>query len=263
MGSRDRRFAGKVALVTGAGAGIGQAIAGALAAEGAAVAINDRDPALVDAVVAGVRAAGGQALTAAASVADPAAVAGMVGAVVDAAGRIDILVNNAGVVRPAMVTKMTDEEWTAVLDVNLRGAFHCLREVGKHFLGRGRAEPDAKVVGKVVNVTSIAALRGTVGQLNYAAAKAGLIGATLAAAREWAPQRILVNAVAFGVVATTMTAKLRGDPKLSKLYLEQIPLGRFAEIADVVPPVLFLAGPDSDYVTGTVLNVSGGFVIGG
>jgi 3-oxoacyl-[acyl-carrier protein] reductase len=253
---------GRVALVTGAGAGIGRAVAEALARAGARVAVNDRDPALVEAAVAGIREAGGEARGAPGSVAEPETVAAMVADVLAAWERIDVLVNNAGVVRPALLGRMSDPDWRAVLDVNLTGAFHCLREVTRHFQARGAREPEARVVGKVVNVTSVAALRGTVGQVNYAAAKAGVIGLTLAAARELAPHRVLVNAVAFGVVATAMTERLRTDPKLARLYLEQIPLGRFAELADVVPPVLFLAGPGSDYVTGTVLNVSGGFVIG-
>lgn len=259
--ARDR-FAGKVVLVTGAGAGIGLAIGEAFAAEGAAVAVNDRDAGLVSAAVEAIRGRGGLALPAVASVADAAAVARMVEGVVGEAGRLDVLVNNAGVVRPAMATKMADADWDLVLDVNLTGAFYCTREAGRHFLARAKADPAARTIGKVVNVTSVAALRGTVGQVNYAAAKAGLIGLTLAAAREWAPFRVLVNAVAFGVVATQMTETIRTDEKLAKRYLDQIPLGRFAEVDEVVPPVLFLASPESDYVTGTVLNVSGGMVIG-
>ncbi len=256
------RFSGKVALVTGAGSGIGLAIAEAFAAAGATVAVNDRDGGLVEAAVARIRDTGGRAHPAVASVSDSGDVARMVEGILGVVGRLDILVNNAGVVRPALATRMTDADWDVVLDVNLTGAFNCLREAGKHFLARARGEPTARAVGKVVNVTSVAALRGTVGQVNYAAAKAGLIGLTLAAAREWAPFRVLVNAVALGVVSTRMTEKIRTDEKLAKVYLDQIPLGRFAEVDEVVPPVLFLASPESDYVTGTVMNVSGGFHIG-
>lgn len=172
-------------------------------------------------------------------------------------GTIDVLVNNAGMIRPAMIEKMTEEEWAAVLAVNLTGVFHCTQAVGRQFLRRAREAPQT-CNGKIVNVTSVAGLRGTIGQVNYAAAKAGVVAVTMSAAREWGRHGINVNCVAFGLVETRMTEKIRTDAKLRDRYIAEIALGRTAKPEDVAPAVLFLASREADYVTGQVLRVCGG-----
>jgi 3-oxoacyl-[acyl-carrier protein] reductase len=157
-----------------------------------------------------------------------------------------------------MIEKMSEDDWNAVVGVHLSGAFHCTQVVGREFLRRARERPDPVCNGKIVNVTSVAGLRGSVGQINYAAAKAGVVGLTMSAAREWGRYAINVNCVAFGLVETRMTERIRSDPKFKDQYLREIALGRYAKPEDVAPAVLFLASSDADYVTGQVLRVCGG-----
>jgi 3-oxoacyl-[acyl-carrier protein] reductase len=170
-------------------------------------------------------------------------------------GDIDGLVNNAGIVRAAMINKMTLEQWNEVIDVNLSGVFQCLQAVGTYFLDRGRSG------GSIVNVSSDAGRRGTIGQINYGAAKSGVLGLTMSAAREWAKYRIRVNSLCFGVVETPMTAKILSD-QFKERTLGMIPMGYWAKPEEVAPPVCFLMSDAASYITGQHLSVNGGYHIG-
>jgi 3-oxoacyl-[acyl-carrier protein] reductase len=252
------RFQDKVAIITGSGRGIGAAIARTLAAEGAHVVVTDVDGRSAEETATAIRSARGSAISCIADVADRGQIEHMVSECLRAFGTIDILVNNAGITRTAMIHKMTDEAWDQVLAVNLTGVFHCTQIVGRVFMEKAREAPDAVTNGKIINITSVAGLRGTIGQINYAAAKAGVVGITMSAAREWGRYGVNVNCIAFGLVETDMTEKIRTDPKFRDRYLQEITLRRYAKPEDVAPAVLFLASSDADYITGQVLNVCGG-----
>lgn len=243
-------LAGRTILVTGAAQGIGRAIAEGAVREGARVVALDREAMALDASDA--------LLPLACDVADAAAVKVAVAHAVDWAGHIDGLVNNAGITRPALIERMQPDQWDAVIAVNLSGSFHLLQAVGRHMIKGVRA--GAGRTNAIVNIASDAGRRGTVGQINYGAAKAGVIGMTMSAAREWARHGIRVNAVSFGVVATPMTETIRQE-KFRDTYLSQIPLGRFAEPAEVAKPVLFLLSGAASYITGQTLGVNGGYDI--
>ncbi len=241
-------LAGRTAFVTGSTRGIGLAIARALHAAGARVAVVGRALERARAVAAelGEGAAGvGCDVTSADEV--QAAVA----AAEQALGPIDILVNNAGLTRDNILLRLTDEDWDAVLDANLKGAFHTTRAVIKGMMKR-RA-------GRIVNITSVVGLTGNKGQANYAASKAGLIGFTKSVAREYASRGVLANCVAPGFIATDMTAALPDDARAT--LLQDIALGRLGQPDDVAGAVLFLASDLAGYVTGQVLVVDGGMVI--
>lgn len=244
--------------MTGAGRGIGAAIARGFAAEGARVIVADIDASSAEGVVAEIRERGGTALSRRLDVADHAQVESVVDECVRAFGAVDVLVNNAGITRAAMIQKMTAEEWEQVLAVNLTGVFYCTQVAGRRMIERAARPGAGTANGKIVNVSSVAGLRGTIGQINYAASKAGVISVTMSAAREWGRYGINVNCVAFGLVETEMTQTIRSDPKFREQYLQQIALRRFARPEDVVPAVLFLASSESDYITGQVLSVCGG-----
>ena len=243
---------GKTALVTGASRGIGRAIALCLAAEGARVAINYAgNVGAAEKVKTAIEAAGGTAILCQADIADSAAVEAMIADVVKEFGAIDILVNNAGITRDTLLMRMKDEDFAKVLDTNLKGVFYCTKAVSKLMM--------KKRSGRIVNMASVVGLVGNAGQTNYAAAKAGVIGMTKAAAKELASRGIRVNAVAPGCIVTDMTDKIPENIKEGMLH--SIPLSRLGQTEEVAKAVLFLASDDASYITGQVLNVDGGMVM--
>ncbi len=242
----------KTAIVTGAGRGVGRAVALAYAREGAHVLVNyASNDAAAREVLDLIEAGGGKGILFKADVSRKDEVDRMVQAARDAFGRVDILVNNAGITRPNLLLKMEEDEWDRVVDVHLKGAFLCTRAAGILM--------KEQQYGKIVNVTSVAGIVGTVGQVNYSAAKGGLISFTKSVARELARFNVCANIISLGVVATDMTDKIRSDEKLKEIYLNRILLRRFAEPQDVTPAFVFLASDDADYITGQLLCVDGGY----
>jgi 3-oxoacyl-[acyl-carrier protein] reductase len=237
------RFDGRVAVVTGAGAGIGAAVARRLASEGAIVTVIDRDGDAANAVAAEI---GGTGAAADVSSRDE------VHAALEGLETIHIVVNNAGIGRPAMFAKMQEEAFRAVLDVHLMGTFNVSQEVLSRL-------PDDRT-GRIINSTSAAGLVGTIGQANYAAAKAAIVGLTKSLAKELARRAITANAVA-PLAATAMTETVRTDPRFAERQLERIPLGRWAEPDEIAGTFAFLASDDAAYITGQVLCVDGGLVM--
>ena len=238
----------RIAVITGASRGIGRSIALALAAKGAAIVAVDMDQAATDAVVAELQAAGTKALAVVGNVTVPADVERMIDAAMEAFGRVDILVNNAGITRDGLLMRMKDEDWDAVLNVNLKGAFLCTRAAFK-VMSKQR-------YGRIINIASVVGQMGNAGQANYCASKAGLIGLTKSNARELAKRSITVNAVAPGFIATAMTDAL--SEKVREELTAQIPLERLGSADDIANAVVFLAGEQSGYITGHVLSVNGG-----
>lgn len=242
----------RVALVTGASRGIGRAIALALAGRGYAVAVNyHSSEEAANAVAQKVAASGGVARCYRADVADKEAVAAMVKSVIADFGRIDLLVNNAGITRDQLLVRMSADDWEAVLNTNLKGAFLCTQQVARAMM-RQRS-------GCIVNISSVSGVLGQMGQANYSASKAGLIGFTKAMARELARYNVNVNAVAPGFIATEMVAAL--PEKVREEFLSRIPLGRLGTPEEVAEAVCYLASPAARYITGQVLVIDGGLAI--
>lgn len=243
---------GKNALVTGAGRGIGKAIALELAAKGAFVIVNyNGSKEAAEQTVAEIKAAGGDAVAYQCSVSDYEACGAMITALIKEYAHIDILVNNAGITRDGLLMKMSEEDFDAVINTNLKGCFNTIRHMSRYFL-KQRA-------GKIINISSVSGILGNAGQANYSASKAGVIGLTKAVARELASRGINVNAVAPGFVETNMTDTLSDSVKEN--LKSQIPLGKIGHPQDIAKTVAFLASPDADYITGQVLSVDGGMAI--
>ena len=241
----------KTALVTGGGRGIGKTIALRLAEAGADVAVCDIDAEAAAATAREIEALGRKSCSVKANVASSADVAVLVETVLAAFSKIDILVNNAGITRDGLLIRMKEEDWDLVLDVNLKSAFLCSKEVARSMM-KART-------GKIINIASVVGIMGNAGQANYSASKAGLIGFTKTLAREFASRNIMVNAVAPGFIQTAMTDKL--TPAEKEKMAAGIPLASLGQPADVANAVLFLASPLSDYITGSVLAVDGGLAM--
>ena len=244
-------LSGQSALVTGAGRGLGRCIAQSLAAAGARVACIDVNVESLADTVAAIRGAGGTAEPIACDVTDSARVGEAVDAVVKLWGGLQILVNNAGITRDNVIVRMKDEQWDAVININLRGTFLFTRAVARPMMKNRQ--------GRIINIASVSGLMGNPGQANYSASKAGVIGLTRTVARELASRNITVNAVAPGFIATDMTAAL-GEEIIEQIRKE-VPLGRMGEPQDVADAVLFLASDAAAFITGHVLTVDGGMTV--
>lgn len=245
------QLANQIAVVTGAGRGIGRAIALKFANEGANVVVVSRTQENSEKVAAEIRALGRQAWAHAVDVADAAAVNAAAEKILAEAGRVDILVNNAGVTRDGLLMRMSDADWDAVLNTNLKGAFLVTKAFSRAMI-KARS-------GRIINISSVIGLIGNAGQCNYAASKAGLIGFTQSCAKELAGRGITVNAIAPGFIQTDMTSELKEEMRAA--LLKQIPLGSFGEADDIAGAALYLASPAARYVTGQVLTVDGGMVM--
>ncbi len=239
----------RIVVVTGGSRGIGRAICTALSAPGTVIHFNySRNLEAAEATAEAIAAAGGEARYHQVDVAAEAEVAEHLGGILKTDGRIDVLVNNAGITRDGLLVRMKAADWDAVLDVNLKGAFNCMKVAAKAMM-KQRA-------GRIINISSVVAGAGNPGQANYVAAKAGLIGLTKSAARELASRNITVNAVAPGYIATDMTDGL--GEKARAAIIEQIPMGRIGTPQEIAAVVAFLASPAAEYITGQVIHVSGG-----
>lgn len=245
------RLEGKVALITGAGSGIGAATARRFASEGAIVAINDMNEANGNAVMAEIREGGGQAHFYAGSVTDSGLFPQITQELVSKFGHLDILINNAGVLRDAMSSKMTEEQWDTVLDTHLKGSWMCAKAAFVHMKEQGN--------GCIVNTSSVSSL-GNIGQANYSSAKAGIWGLTKTLALEYARSGVRVNAVAPGFITTAMTAQI--PDHLREQAIKNIPLKRIGQPEDVANLHLFLSSDDSSYITGQIIFIDGGSTVG-
>ena len=245
-------LADKIAVVTGASRGLGRGIALAMAREGATVVVNyNGSKERAEEVVAEIENAGGKAVAKQCNVSDFAACEAFFKAVTEKYGRIDFLINNAGITKDGLLMAMKEEDFDSVIDVNLKGTFHCIRFAARQMM-RQR-------YGRIVNMASVVGVAGNAGQANYSASKAGLIGLTKSAAKELASRGITVNAIAPGMIETDMTADLAD--KVKDEMMKQIPLKRFGQAEDVANAAAFLVSDEAAYITGQVLHVDGGMVM--
>jgi 3-oxoacyl-[acyl-carrier protein] reductase len=249
--SEGKTLAGKVAIVTGGTRGIGLAIARLLAEDGASVVVSGRDAARLEAAVKELESLGAPAMAVAADAAKREDADRLVEATRERFGRIDVLVNNAGITRDQLLVRMKDDDWDQVLDTNLRGVFLMTRAVGKVMMRQKS--------GRIINIASTAGAMGNPGQVNYSAAKAGVIGLTKAAGRELAHWNILVNAVAPGLIETDMAASIPAEAR--EAMLQQVPLKRIGQGREVAEVVRFLAGDGASYITGQTIHVNGGLYV--
>jgi 3-oxoacyl-[acyl-carrier protein] reductase len=246
------RFVDQVAVVTGAGRGIGKAVALRFASEGASVAVVSRTEANSQSTANEINVLKPDSARAyAVNVSDCEAVANLCSRILKDFGKIHVLVNNAGITRDRLSMRMSEEDWDTVLDTNLKGAFHFVQGLERPMMKQS--------YGRIVNISSVSGLIGQAGQINYSASKAGLIGLTKALAREVAGRNVTVNAVAPGFITTDMTDQLQDAVKTHVLSL--IPLARFGECGDVAAAVAFIASPEAKYITGQVLTVDGGMAM--
>ncbi len=242
---------GKIALVTGASQGIGEAIARTLAKQGALVVCAARTEAKLNTVAESIRAEGGQADVVVMDLSNTDSVKAAVAATVERHGAIHILVNNAGITRDKLLIQMKEDDWDAVIDTNLKGAYTAIQAATKPMMKQR--------FGRIINIASVVGQMGNAGQANYVAAKAGLIGLTKSVARELASRNVTANAVTPGYIETDMTAGLSEDVKAE--FNKQIPLGRMGSPADIAAAVAFLASDEAGYVTGQILSVNGGMLM--
>jgi 3-oxoacyl-[acyl-carrier protein] reductase len=246
------KLEGKNAVVTGGGRGVGRAISIALAQEGANVVVNYAgNQKAADEVVEIVKGMGRKAVAVKGDVGQEEDAQKIIDACVENFGSIQILVNNAGISKPGMLHKLSVATWDEVVNVQMRGPWLCIKAASKHFMQQN--------YGRIINVTSVAGVVGTIGQINYAAAKGGVISLTKSAARELAKYGVTANVISLGIVTTEMTTTISTDEKLREIYTKRILLGRYAEPEDVAPAFVFFASDDSRYVTGQLLCVDGGY----
>jgi 3-oxoacyl-[acyl-carrier protein] reductase len=274
-----RKLEGKIAIVTGSGRGIGQAIAQKLASEGAKVVVNDLDSGPAEETIAKIRALGSDAASCIGDVTAPDFGTRIVRDTLDAFGGIDIIVNNAGYAWDGVIQKMTDEQWYAMLDVHATAPFRILRAASEFIRNAAKKEKDEGrgVNRKVVNISSIAGIYGNAGQMGYSAGKAAIIGMTKTMAKEWGRYRVNVNCVAFGLIQTRMTqpigsgaavakigereVKMGIQPEFIEFMNRMIPLGRGGTPEEAAGAVYLMCIPESDYISGEVVLASGGFVM--
>lgn len=252
-----KNLEGKVALVTGAARGIGAAIAKKLATNGANVAICDLKAEWCDETVKALEALGVKAKGYGVNVACSTEVDACVKAVLADFGKIDIMVNNAGITKDGLLMRMSDEDWDAVLNVNLKGTFLFTRAVARPMM-KNKAADGTQLGGSIINIASVVGIMGNAGQANYTASKGGVIALTKTTAKELGSRNIRCNAVAPGFIQSKMTDVLPEDVR--KNYMEQIPLKRFGSVEDIAKAVAWLAGDESEYVTGQIISVNGGMI---
>ncbi|HVF53124.1 MAG TPA: SDR family oxidoreductase [Actinomycetota bacterium] len=256
------RLEGKVCAITGAGRGIGRAVALAFAAEGARIVVNDVDAGAAKDVVSEIEAAGTEGVVNSDPIGSVAAAESLLNTALESFGELDVLVNNAGILRDKMLHTMSEEDFDLVIQVHLKGTWACGRAVVQHWrpLAKQELADGVKKHRKIVNVTSPSGLIGSVGQSNYSAAKMGIVGLTKTWAKELGPLSINVNAVS-PTALTAMTEPLMQDPEAAKKRLARFPLGRYGEPEEIAPAFVYLASAESNYVTGQILCVDGGLVI--
>jgi 3-oxoacyl-[acyl-carrier protein] reductase len=273
------KLQGKVAIVSGAGRGIGRAIALKLAGDGARLVVNDLDPEPANETVELVRRSGAEAIACVGSVTEPDFATRFVQTALDGYGGLDIIINNAGYTWDAVIQKMTDEQWQAMLDVHLTAPFRILRAAADFIRAAAKREAEAgqEVFRKVVNISSISGIAGNAGQSNYAAAKAGVVGITKALSKEWGRYKVNVNCVAFGIIGTRLTEapataestidvagkqiKVGVNPEMHAALERLIPLGRIGMPEEAAGAVYLLCLPESNYISGAMLMCTGGFTM--